>query len=82
VAAGRVVTATVPPVAPQRRGLVPPETARRILAARDGIDQAEAAYRAEVLAALEAGASYRELAALTGTALSTIQKWKAEADRG
>lgn len=75
------MTDTVPCVAPQRRGVVPPETAARILAARDARDQAEQTYRTEVLAALRAGASYRELSALTGTALSTIQNWVAEADK-
>lgn len=75
------MTATVPCVAPQRRGVVPPDVAQRILAARDAIGDAEQAYRNEVLAALRDGASYRELAALTGTALSTIQKWVAEDKR-
>lgn len=68
----------MPVVAPQRRGVVPPETAARILAARDAVGQAETDYRREVVTALRAGASYRELSALTGTALSTIQKWAAE----
>ena len=75
------MTDTVPCVAPQKRGIVPPETAQRILAARDARDVAEQAYRAEILAALAAGSSYRELSQLTGTALSTIQVWKAEAEK-
>ncbi|MGH3974677.1 MAG: helix-turn-helix domain-containing protein [Pseudonocardiaceae bacterium] len=51
------------------------EQISRIKARAVDLEKAEAAFRAEVFAALEAGASIRETAAAAGRSQRTIQNW-------
>jgi len=69
------MTATVTSM-PQKRGLLSDIGRGRIAAAKKLRDAAEAAYREEVLAEAERGASVRELAAFTGLSTNTISRWK------
>lgn len=64
---------------PRPRGLLPDGTRRQILRAGKAREDAEQNYRAVVVAALEAGASFREVANLTGLSPTTLQKWKKDA---
>lgn len=55
---------------------VSPERAAKILARADELEKAEAAYRAELMAALdEDRASIRSVAAVAGRSPVTIQTW-------
>jgi hypothetical protein len=54
---------------------VSPERVARIQARARDLEQAEAAYRAEVIAALEEGASIRGAAEASGRSPRTIQNW-------
>lgn len=67
--------ATVRGVAPQKRGVIPDDLQRRLLAARAGQEAAEAEFRAAVVAALLADGSVREVAALTGLSTNTVNRW-------
>lgn len=73
------MSATIPRV-PRPRGELT-ETQRQILrVARDESDEARAAYQAEVVNALEDGASFAEVSKFTGLSTNTLQRWKREAN--
>lgn len=76
--ARREVTATVVPVAPQKRGTLTETEQARIRAALDAHDATYAELKAAVQAASKRGASVRELATFTGMSTNTISRWRAE----
>lgn len=59
-------------------GKVPPANIDSIRAANAARDAADAALRAAVIAALEAGGSIREVAKAAGLSPSTVQRWSNE----
>ena len=63
---------------PQPRGIVPPEHLAAVRAAQTAVDDAHHALKVAVVEALEAGASYAELAKATGIAGTTSQRWVRE----
>lgn len=69
------MTATVRRVAPQRRGIVPPENEQRIRDALAGKEAADEELRAAVVAALKAGGSIREVMRVSGLSNDTVQRW-------
>lgn len=69
------MTATVRRVSPQAKGIIPPDKARRLDAAREARDQADDEFRSAVVAALKAGGSIREVAELSGLSTRTVQDW-------
>lgn len=70
------MTATVGEVTPQHRGILTPEDQARITAALQAQRESDAEVRAAVLAAVDHGASVRELAAFTQLSTNTISAWK------
>lgn len=60
---------------PQRKGTVPDDLAKILIAARDDRDRAEVTYRTAVVDALKAGGSVREVARLTGLSVNTVERW-------
>lgn len=62
-------------MAPQARGVVPPEHLERINTLRQLVADTEAQLHVAVADALNAGASIRELAKATGFSGTTIQAW-------
>jgi transposase-like protein len=69
-------------MAPRPRGELSDAQRRKISKAAKAVDDAEAAYRAVVLAAMEAGASFAEVSKATGLSTNTLQRWKREAGVG
>lgn len=65
-------------VAPQKRGVVPPEHAAAIAAAKARMDESAEGYRQAIADALKAGASVREVSWHTGLAMATVHKWGSE----
>lgn len=63
-------------MSPQPRGVIPESSARRILKAMALRSEGQAELEAAVADALAAGASVREVAALSGLSTTTIQKYK------
>jgi DNA invertase Pin-like site-specific DNA recombinase len=70
--------ATVRPVTPQHKGIIPEQAAARILAAMQGKADADTELRAAVADALKAGGSVREVMRLTGLSNDTVQRWGRE----
>lgn len=64
---------------PRPRGELDPEQARRLERANEKRHQADAAYRAVVVALLDEGVSFAELSTATGHSTRTLQNWKREA---
>jgi transposase-like protein len=62
-------------MAPQARGIVPPEHLARIEALRKLLADTEQELHQAVADALNAGASIRELAKVTGLSGNTVQAW-------
>lgn len=69
------MTATVDVMAPQRRGVLRPGAADRILALRQAVDDAQLALEKAVADELKHGASLREMTADTGLANQTVQSY-------
>lgn len=65
-------------MAPQARGVLPPETIAAIKAAQAEAASADRALREVVVQALVDGASYPEVQKATGIAMSTQQRWVRE----
>lgn len=65
-------------VSPQKRGEIPPEHQRRMRAACEAYDAAEAERRSAVVDALHDGASVREIAAFLDMSTNTINRWGRE----
>lgn len=72
------MTATVGPVAPQKRGTVSDDDRASIASALEARDAAERALRDAVLTAVRNGASVRELDRLEGLSAATVSRWKRE----
>lgn len=72
------MTATVRRVS-RPRGALTPEQLRRLTRSAAKRDQAEAAYRADVLTVMAEGGSFAEVAKATGLSTNTLQRWKREA---
>lgn len=64
---------------PRPRGEMDPADRRKIAKAAQAVAEAQAAHRSAVLAAMEHGASFAEVAAATGLSTNTLQRWKREA---
>lgn len=69
------MTATVRRVSPQARGIIPPDNANRLAAARDAKEAADDEFRSAVVDALKAGGSIREVAQLAAISTRTVQDW-------
>lgn len=65
---------------PRPRGELSDRRERRLALAASARDKAEAAYRAEVVAALHEG-SFSEVSKVTGLSTNTLQRWKREAGK-
>lgn len=65
-------------MAPQPRGVVPPEHLQRIRTLQQLASETEEQLHAAVAEALKAGASVRELAKAAGLSTTTVQKWGRE----
>lgn len=74
--------ATLRHMAPRPRGELSDAQRRKITKAAKAVDDAEVAYRAVVLAAMEDGASFAEVSKATGLSTNTLQRWKREAGVG
>jgi len=72
------MSATIPRVA-RPRGELTPAQVRRLARAAERREQAEADYRAEVLAVMAEGASFAQTSHATGLSTNTLQRWKREA---
>lgn len=62
-------------VSPQARGIIPPDDAQRLAAARDAKEAADDEFRSAVVDALKAGGSIREVAQLAEISTRTVQDW-------
>lgn len=67
---------------PRPRGEIDQSDRRKIAKAAKAVADAQAAHRAAVLAAMENGASFAEVAAETGLSTNTLQRWKRESAVG
>lgn len=61
------------------RGELTAAQERRLTRAGEKAFNAEAAWRAEVVATLNEGASFAEVSKFTGLSTNTLQRWKREA---
>jgi DNA invertase Pin-like site-specific DNA recombinase len=71
-----VTGASLRQVSPQPRGVIPADEAKRLDRAGRAKERADSALRAAVVAALEAGGSVREVAALARVSTNTVARWK------
>lgn len=71
------MTATVRCMA-RNRGSLTPDQQRRLAQSAEKRENAEADYRAEVLAVMAEGGSFAEVAKVTGLSTNTLQRWKRE----
>lgn len=73
------MTATVPRVAPQPKGVVPPKVEKRLAELAAVAKESDKQLRAEAVAAIHAGGSFREVHRITGASISTLQRWVRDA---
>lgn len=74
--------ASLRPMAPRPRGDLTDAQRRKIDKAAKACDDAQAIYRAVVLAAMAEGASFAEVSKATGLSTNTLQRWKRESTVG